>query len=63
MRTKIGTMPGLHIDQLPKTIFSAVFFLEGLDELPVRREGSVIVYDGIAGLAFGQVARGVAVAL
>lgn len=63
MRTKISTMPGLPIDQLPKTIFAAVLLLEGFDELPVRREGSVIVYNGIAGLAFGKVARGVAVAL
>ena len=50
------------IDQLPEAIFSAVFLFECLNEPPVRWEGTIIVYDRVAGFAFGKMARGVAVA-
>src|SRR6056297_800068 len=53
----------LPIDQAPEPMFSTVVLLQPLDELGVRGEITVIRDCGIARVTFGQMARGVAIAL
>lgn len=54
--------PELQIDQAPKPMFSTVFRPEHLEELRVGEVDTIIRDGRIAGPAFGQMARRVAVA-